>query len=184
MKRIQFARRRRRRAISLASAPLVAATLLSGCGSHSGPPTLTWYVFPDNGGAVARAQECAEASGGAYRVRTELLPSGATAQREQMVRRLAAHDSSIDIVSVDVVFTAEFANAGFLRPFTSAETTRLTADMLPAPVATGMWGDKLYAARIPIFPRRVSGFFRSLKWWLMGMMLGIYYITPWIRWDR
>ena len=43
---------------------------------------------------------------------------------------------------------------------------------------------QLYAARIPVFPRRVSGMFRSLKWWLMGMMLGIYYLTPWIRWDR
>ena len=31
-----------------------------------------------------------------------------------MVRRLAAHDSSIDIVSVDVVFTAEFANVRVL----------------------------------------------------------------------
>ncbi|MGG7568337.1 cytochrome c oxidase accessory protein CcoG [Rhodovulum sp. DZ06] len=45
-------------------------------------------------------------------------------------------------------------------------------------------GPSLYAARIPVFPRRVSGTFRSLKWWLMGLMLGIYYITPWIRWDR
>ncbi|MEL7013386.1 MAG: cytochrome c oxidase accessory protein CcoG, partial [Pseudomonadota bacterium] len=35
-----------------------------------------------------------------------------------------------------------------------------------------------------MFPRRVSGFFRSLKWWLMGLTLGIYYLTPWIRWDR
>ncbi|WP_372837668.1 cytochrome c oxidase accessory protein CcoG [Phaeovulum sp.] len=42
----------------------------------------------------------------------------------------------------------------------------------------------LYAARAPVFPRRVSGSFRTLKWWLMGMMLGIYYLTPWIRWDR
>ena len=146
MKRIQFTRERRRRAIALASVPLVAATLLSGCGGVSGPPMLTWYVFPDNGGAAARAQQCADASGGAYRVRTEVLPSSATAQREQMVRRLAAHDSSIDIVSVDVVFTAEFANAGFLRPFTGAEAARLTADMLPAPVETGMWDGRLYAA--------------------------------------
>jgi len=44
--------------------------------------------------------------------------------------------------------------------------------------------DKLYAAREPIFPRRVSGPFRTLKWWLMAFTLGIYYITPWIRWDR
>ena len=42
----------------------------------------------------------------------------------------------------------------------------------------------LYAAREPIFPRRVSGRFRSLKWWIMAVTLGIYYLTPWIRWDR
>ncbi|MGB2922796.1 MAG: extracellular solute-binding protein [Mycobacterium sp.] len=146
MKRIQFARGRRRRAIALASAPLVAATLLSGCGSQGGPPTLTWYILPDNGGSVARAQECADASGGAYQVRIESLPSTATAQREQMVRRLAAGDSSIDLVSMDVVFTAEFANAGFLRPYTGEEASRLTAGMLPAPIETGMWKDTLYGA--------------------------------------
>ncbi|MEO0681720.1 MAG: cytochrome c oxidase accessory protein CcoG [Pseudomonadota bacterium] len=42
----------------------------------------------------------------------------------------------------------------------------------------------LYASREPIFPRRVAGTFRSLKWWIMGVTLGIYYLTPWIRWDR
>ncbi|EPX85545.1 cytochrome c oxidase accessory protein CcoG [Salipiger mucosus] len=42
----------------------------------------------------------------------------------------------------------------------------------------------LYAAREPIFPRRVSGTFRNLKWVLLTVMLGIYYVTPWIRWDR
>ncbi len=44
--------------------------------------------------------------------------------------------------------------------------------------------EALYAAREPIFPRRVKGNFRTLKWWIMGITLGIYYITPWIRWDR
>ena len=43
---------------------------------------------------------------------------------------------------------------------------------------------RLYAAREPIFPRRVQGKFRNLKWVLMAITLGIYYITPWIRWDR
>ncbi|MCB1376100.1 MAG: 4Fe-4S binding protein, partial [Rhodobacteraceae bacterium] len=42
----------------------------------------------------------------------------------------------------------------------------------------------LFAAREPIFPRRVSGKFRTLKWWILGVTLVIYYITPWIRWDR
>jgi polyferredoxin len=42
----------------------------------------------------------------------------------------------------------------------------------------------LYAAREPIFPRRVTGRFRTLKWWVMAVTLGIYYLTPWLRWDR
>lgn len=43
---------------------------------------------------------------------------------------------------------------------------------------------KLYAAREPVFPKRVKGKFRQLKWWLMIFTLGVYYLTPWIRWDR
>ncbi|MEZ5761537.1 MAG: cytochrome c oxidase accessory protein CcoG [Paracoccaceae bacterium] len=42
----------------------------------------------------------------------------------------------------------------------------------------------LYAAREPIFPRRVKGNFRTLKWVIMVVTLGIYYVTPWLRWDR
>lgn len=50
--------------------------------------------------------------------------------------------------------------------------------------STDQQPEQLYAAREPVFPRRVSGKFRTLKWWLMAFTLGIYYITPWIRWDR
>jgi len=42
----------------------------------------------------------------------------------------------------------------------------------------------LYAAREPVFPRKVYGKFRNLKWVIMAITLGIYYLTPWIRWDR
>lgn len=42
----------------------------------------------------------------------------------------------------------------------------------------------LYASREPVFPRAVSGHYRSLKWALMALMLGVYYILPWLRWDR
>ncbi|MEM6593926.1 MAG: cytochrome c oxidase accessory protein CcoG [Pseudomonadota bacterium] len=44
--------------------------------------------------------------------------------------------------------------------------------------------ESLYAAREPIFPKRVYGKFRNLKWAVMLVTLGIYYLTPWIRWDR
>ncbi|MEM8554371.1 MAG: cytochrome c oxidase accessory protein CcoG [Pseudomonadota bacterium] len=42
----------------------------------------------------------------------------------------------------------------------------------------------LYVAREPIFPKRVSGTFRRLKWFILIVTLGIYYVFPWIRWDR
>ncbi|MEO1102370.1 MAG: cytochrome c oxidase accessory protein CcoG [Pseudomonadota bacterium] len=42
----------------------------------------------------------------------------------------------------------------------------------------------LYKGREPIYPRRVHGRFRTLKWWIMGLTLTIYYATPWLRWDR
>ncbi|WP_281981494.1 cytochrome c oxidase accessory protein CcoG [Thalassorhabdomicrobium marinisediminis] len=42
----------------------------------------------------------------------------------------------------------------------------------------------LYAKHEPVFPRKVKGKFRSLKWGIMIVTLGIYYLTPWIRWDR
>ncbi|MEM7744238.1 MAG: cytochrome c oxidase accessory protein CcoG [Pseudomonadota bacterium] len=42
----------------------------------------------------------------------------------------------------------------------------------------------LYAAREPVFPKATKGMFRRLKWAIMLVTLGIYYLTPWIRWDR
>ncbi len=42
----------------------------------------------------------------------------------------------------------------------------------------------LYAPRVPIYPKRVSGTFRRIKWIALVVFLGIYYLLPWIRWDR
>ena len=42
----------------------------------------------------------------------------------------------------------------------------------------------LYEARKKIFPRAVSGHFRRLKWILAIIFMGIYFILPWIRWER
>ena len=42
----------------------------------------------------------------------------------------------------------------------------------------------LYADRVRVYPKRVWGTFRRVKWIALSIMLAIYYITPWIRWDR
>jgi len=43
---------------------------------------------------------------------------------------------------------------------------------------------ELYKKREQIYPKLAHGFFRNLKWTAMIVLLGIYYITPWLRWDR
>ena len=42
----------------------------------------------------------------------------------------------------------------------------------------------LYKAREPIYPKLVHGKFRALKWALLSLTLGVYYLLPWIRWPR
>jgi cytochrome c oxidase accessory protein FixG len=42
----------------------------------------------------------------------------------------------------------------------------------------------LYADRIKVYPKAVSGLFRRIKWGLLIFCLGLYYVGPWLRWDR
>lgn len=43
---------------------------------------------------------------------------------------------------------------------------------------------QLYESRKTVFPKAVDGFYRRMKWAIMLVTLAIYYVTPWIRWDR
>ena len=47
------------------------------------------------------------------------------------------------------------------------------------------WDDApLYEARRKIYPQRVSGTYRRIKWAVLLVTLGVYYLTPFLRWDR
>jgi cytochrome c oxidase accessory protein FixG len=67
-----------------------------------------------------------------------------------------------------------------IRPDLEGEIERLDASA----VNSAKVRQPLYAARKKIFPKRASGAFRRFKWIVMAITLGIYYLTPWIRWDR
>jgi len=133
-----------RRGAAAALTAALAATGLAACSAPSGTPTLTWYINPDNGGQDRLAQQCTQASGGKYRITTSVLPNDATAQREQLVRRLAARDGSIDLMSLDPVFVAEFASAGFLHAPTG-DTARYTDGVVKPAVESATWQGKLVA---------------------------------------
>jgi multiple sugar transport system substrate-binding protein len=141
---------------------VIAITLLvAACGERpGGTPVLTWYVNPDNGGQSRLAEKCTKEASGAYRIELQMLPSTADAQREQLVRRLAGRDRSIDLMSLDPPFVAEFANAGFLREITRDEdVASLTEDVLQAPRQTAYWDGKLVA--VPLWANTQLLWFRK-----------------------
>lgn len=139
------------RGLTVAAAAIAAAGL-AGCGGGSGVPTLTWYINPDPNppsgfaGAFGQAGIAKRCSNDRYTVRTELLPQSATEQRIQLLRRLVAKDSSISLMSLDPVFTAEFAAAGFLEPLPSGIASSLSSDTLKGAVTGATWDGTLVAA--------------------------------------
>jgi cytochrome c oxidase accessory protein FixG len=42
----------------------------------------------------------------------------------------------------------------------------------------------LYATRIKVYPRAIKGRWRRVKWSALILLLGVYYLVPWLRWDR
>src|SRR5699024_10044637 len=129
----------------IASAAAAAATLagLAACGPAAGPPELTWYINPDDGGQAEIAKDCTARADGAYTITTTLLPRDAGAQREQLARRLAAPDRSIDLMSLDPPFIPELAEPGFLAPV--PEDLQRTDDVVQGAADSATWKDELVA---------------------------------------
>jgi multiple sugar transport system substrate-binding protein len=135
--------------VALCAVGLLAAGLSACGGDDGGTTTLSWYTFPEPSGAFdAAAKGCSDASGGAYRIEIKDLPTTADGQREQLVRRLAAEDSDVDLMFMDVIWTAEFAEAGWLRPFDERVADQITSGVLAGPLATATYKDRLWGAPI------------------------------------
>ena len=139
----------RKRMIAGAASAVLAATGLAACSSASagtGPVTLNYYLYPDTSGATQQAiNNCDKASGGKYKISYQQLPQSADGQRQQLVRRLAARDDTIDIMGLDVTWEAEFATAGWIEPWTGTNKAQAVNGTLVPALNTAIWKGKLYA---------------------------------------
>ena len=139
---------RRRLAAGVASV-LLAGTGLAACSAASagtGPVTLNFYFYPDTSKAtVDGVNSCNAQSHGKYTISYQQLPEAADNQRQQLVRRLAAHDTTMDILGLDVTWEAEFAQAGFIQPWTGADKAEAENGTLAPALDTAIWKGTLYA---------------------------------------
>ena len=142
-----------RRGILIAVATIALAFGVAACGgdeSSSGAVTLNWFIFNEpSGGPQKIAERCSKQSGGKYEINFEYLPAQADQQREQLVRRLGAEDPSLDLLGLDVVWTGEFANAGWLEPVPQSTEQAVTANVFESVLETASFEGKLVT--IPIW---------------------------------
>ena len=135
----------------LTATVVAALVLLGGCGFEeeqgAGKGTrITFYAFNEPGGAYEQAIDtCSKESNGKYSIQYVRLPTDADQQRELVARRLAAEDSDIDIVAMDVIWTAEFAEAGWIKPWEGARADRAREGKLDGPVRTAEYQGQLWA---------------------------------------
>ncbi|MBE7189814.1 extracellular solute-binding protein, partial [Jatrophihabitans endophyticus] len=141
-------RRLTRRVVAAATVAVAAGAVLTACSSgSSGPPTITFYDQPSSVAAQQAAIDaCNKAANGKYHLVLDQLPSAADQQRQQLVRRLAAHDSSIDLMGLDVTWPAEFWSAGWIREWTGADKANIEKNDLPGPIATATYHGHLTSA--------------------------------------
>jgi multiple sugar transport system substrate-binding protein len=148
---------RRGRAVrlsALALATLATASVVSACGP--GDPGFSGRVIslytPASGAATftAVAKRCTDQLGGRFTIQQFSLPRSSDDQRLQLARRLSANDRTLDVMALDVIWTAEFAEAGWALPLSDDPAGRAevdaTTDTLPGPLASATWKHRLYAA--------------------------------------
>ena len=109
-------------------------------------PVLTWYVGPDRADTTALARTCTESAHGAYQIRVEQLPADVNARHAMLVRRLQAKGTSIDLLSLDSAFTAEFAAAQFLAPIPEELKAPFAQGVAPAALAAATYDGQLAVA--------------------------------------
>ena len=135
------ANRRPRRWASLVGAAALV-TSLAACSSGPQGTVINLYGGASESGFDEIIAACNEQAAGRYTIVGNLLPSDADGQRDQLVRRLAAKDAGMDLLGMDVTWTAEFAEAGWIKELTPQQVTAANADILQPPIDTATWKDK------------------------------------------
>src|SRR5689334_5359591 len=134
----------RRRLGALLGTVAMAGPVVAACGATGGTEINVYYAPEQNFQKVI--DRCNAKAGGRYEIVYRKLPRDADGQREQMVRRLAAGDTDLDILGLDVTWVPEFAEAKWLEEWTGSDKQQAEKDVLDGPLTTAEWNGKLYSA--------------------------------------
>lgn len=146
-------RRSPRRQIAALLTALITLSPLVACNPSRNGLVISFYTAATETTTFTEvAKRCTDQLGGRFRIEHFTLPRGSDDQRLQLARRLTGNYRALDIMAMDVVWTAEFAEAGWALPLSDDPAGKAeadaTTDTLPGPLATARWQQKLYGAPV------------------------------------
>ncbi len=124
---------------------VVYSLLLIGCAEDNDITTITFNVGRDPTAAHHSIIRNFEEKHPDIRVQVVESPQDASLQHDLYVTRFAGKDASIDVIAIDVIWTAEFARAGWLLPLNDLVEELPMDDFLPGPIEACTYQDSLYA---------------------------------------
>lgn len=136
---------------------VVCAIALAGCtGKASNPEQsdltargpITYVQGKDNNGVVAQIIAEWNAAHPDEKVTLKEQSDNANQQHDDLVQNFQAQNANYDVVSVDVVWTAEFAARGWLQPLTGAMGLANQDALLPATINTALYKGVQVAAPV------------------------------------
>ena len=105
---------------------------------------VTWCIGKDTSGAFTAAVELFNKENPKLNADLLELPESADLQREQQVQRLRAESSECDVLGMDVIWTAEYAAAGWLYDLTPVVDEH-EDEFIPSTVETVEYEGKKWA---------------------------------------
>jgi multiple sugar transport system substrate-binding protein len=147
---------RRTRLLSVSAALAVGALLMAGCGGGgssggggsnqgvTGRGPITYVAGKDNNNINRPTIQKWNAAHPDQKVTFKEQSDQADQQHDDLVQHFQAKDANYDVVSVDVIWTAEFAAKGWLQPLKDTFAVD-TSKFLPATVKTATYNNTLYA---------------------------------------
>ena len=124
--------------------PGVTQALTTSSASRSGQGPITFVTGADTSGYLQPLLDAWNSAHPAEKVTLIQLPADADDQHAQMVANLQAHSGLYDVLNMDVIWTPEFASAGWIVPL-NPDLFPLK-QFLPPAVDTAEWDGRLWAA--------------------------------------
>jgi len=135
--------------IRMLAAVAAIALVAAGLPAYAqAPATVTWSTLATGGPQVADVYRALaaqfERQNPGMKVNVQIQPGTSGEQYNRYVTLFAAKDSSVDVISIDVIWPAPMVAAGWLAPLDQWFTRDRQADFLPGAIKANTIGGKIY----------------------------------------